>query len=139
MARILKLLASHSAVEMQPLYDKACDFAMEFEIAATGVCHFLGLSLFSTNAVGAYQGNEQLTQAEILAKLSSYIPQGETWTRQLASIICEVSETFFHQRYAGFFGIDMMVVRRADGFALFPCIEVNLRRTMGHAMLCQLR
>ena len=28
-------------------------------------------------------------------------------------------------------GVDMMVVRRGDGFALVPCVELNLRMTMG--------
>ena len=40
-------------------------------------------------------------------------------------------------RYAGAFGIDMMVVRRddGDGFWLHPCVEINLRRTMGHVAI----
>ena len=40
-------------------------------------------------------------------------------------------------RYAGAFGIDMMVVRRddGDGFLLHPCVEINLRRTMGHVAI----
>ncbi len=34
-------------------------------------------------------------------------------------------------RYCGYMGVDMMVVRRGDGFALVPCVELNLRMTMG--------
>ena len=37
--------------------------------------------------------------------------------------------------YRGPFGIDMMVVRGDDGFLLHPCVEINLRRTMGHVAL----
>ena len=33
----------------------------------------------------------------------------------------------------------MMVVRRDQGFALHPCVEVNLRRTMGHVALALTR
>lgn len=38
---------------------------------------------------------------------------------------------------SGPFGVDMMVVARpeADGFLLHPCVEINLRRTMGHVAL----
>jgi hypothetical protein len=34
--------------------------------------------------------------------------------------------------YSGPFGIDMMIIK--DGF-LHPCVEINLRRTMGHVAL----
>ena len=39
--------------------------------------------------------------------------------------------------YDGPFGVDMMVVAKSDGdcFLLNPCVEVNLRRTMGHVAL----
>ena len=45
--------------------------------------------------------------------------------------------------YRGCFGIDMMVVRQpiatkddeTAGFLLHPCVELNLRRTMGHVAL----
>jgi hypothetical protein len=34
--------------------------------------------------------------------------------------------------YEGPFGIDMMI---CDGSLLHPCVEINLRRTMGHVAL----
>lgn len=39
--------------------------------------------------------------------------------------------------YTGPFGIDMMVVEgnAGKGFLLHPCVEINLRRTMGHVAL----
>ena len=39
--------------------------------------------------------------------------------------------------YVGPFGVDMMIVRRQEsgGFLLDPCVEINLRRTMGHVAL----
>ena len=45
--------------------------------------------------------------------------------------------TLLKDRYAGAFGIDMMVIRRddGDGFLLHPCVEINLRRTMGHVAI----
>ena len=35
----------------------------------------------------------------------------------------------------GIAGIDMMVVRGNGSFLLHPCVEINLRRTMGHVAL----
>lgn len=37
--------------------------------------------------------------------------------------------------YAGPLGIDMMVVRQDDTLLLHPCVEMNLRATMGHVAL----
>lgn len=37
--------------------------------------------------------------------------------------------------YRGPFGIDMMVVSAEGGYRLHPCVEINLRRTMGHVAL----
>ena len=51
--------------------------------------------------------------------------------------ICTLMGVLLKDRYAGAFGIDMMVVRRddGDGFLLHPCVEINLRRTMGHVAI----
>jgi hypothetical protein len=40
-------------------------------------------------------------------------------------------------KYQGPFGVDMMIVGKEDkdGFLLHPCVEINLRRTMGHVAL----
>jgi len=40
-------------------------------------------------------------------------------------------------QYVGPLGVDMMIVAQEnhDGFFLHPCVEINLRRTMGHVAL----
>ena len=32
-------------------------------------------------------------------------------------------------------GVDMMIVRGENGYAVHPCVEVNLRRTMGYVAI----
>jgi hypothetical protein len=61
---------------------------------------------------------------------------------ELREAIVELLTTALQGRYSGPFGIDMMVVRNESKnrgekmeFALHPCVELNLRRTMGHAAL----
>ena len=59
---------------------------------------------------------------------------------QLAGIrqrIIGVMEPALKDIYCGPFGVDMMAVARTDGdgFWLHPCVELNLRRTMGHVAL----
>ena len=46
--------------------------------------------------------------------------------------ICTLLAPVLKDKYAGPFGIDMMIVA---GERLHPCVEINLRRTMGHVAL----
>ena len=47
--------------------------------------------------------------------------------------IIKVFSSYLSGLYQGPFGVDMMIVSGgANGFLLNPCIEINLRRTMGH-------
>jgi len=38
-------------------------------------------------------------------------------------------------KYEGAFGVDMMIVAVGNELKLHPCVELNLRRTMGHIAL----
>jgi hypothetical protein len=39
--------------------------------------------------------------------------------------------------YVGPLGVDMMILSKPDsqGFSVHPCVEINLRRTMGHVAI----
>ena len=49
--------------------------------------------------------------------------------------ICDVLAEELEGKYCGPLGVDMMVVSNNDQFMLHPCVEINLRRTMGHVAL----
>ena len=51
--------------------------------------------------------------------------------------ICSQLASAFKGKYIGNFGVDMMVVTTNDAttFKLHPCVELNLRTTMGHVAL----
>ena len=54
----------------------------------------------------------------------------------IADTAAQLSQQLFSGVYTGPFGIDMMVVSDADSApAIHPCVELNLRRTMGHVAL----
>ncbi|MBQ2332508.1 MAG: hypothetical protein II380_00965, partial [Prevotella sp.] len=42
---------------------------------------------------------------------------------------------YLQDTYWGPFGVDMMVVNDESHYRLHPCVELNLRRTMGHVAL----
>jgi len=116
----------------EPFYDKVKDFGMEFKCSSEGKVNYLGLSLFHT-ANGAYTGNLLATEKVKQDILSHYI--SIDLLHSVIEKICQLSAVIFKGRYVGPFGVDMMVVRGTDGCLLHPCVEINLRRTMGHVAL----
>jgi len=117
---------------------KVKDFGMEFESDGEGNVRYLGLSLFHTQN-GAYTGNIIASEEEKREVLSRYIPISLLDTVQAE--ICRCLGSLYLGRYAGPFGVDMMLVNNCQlsiinsQFLLNPCIEINLRRTMGHVAL----
>lgn len=131
---IRNVIQRQGSVMVEPYYNKVKDFGMEFSIDEQGGVHYLGLSLFHTRN-GAYTGNLIATEEEKIDILSRYIPVdliANAKEKIMASfgLMCQ-------KRYRGPFGVDMMIVARSDGygFLLHPCVEINLRRTMGHVAL----
>lgn len=151
------LIRRHGYLTAEPYYDKVQDFAMEF-IVADGQCHFIGYSLFTTDDHGRYDSNLLLSDADIEARLSEYIPRSvlhdvRHFVEGHTGLI--VPAEWDTSRFPITFGIDMMIVNdrgqqstvdgqhpiRPDGnsqlrthnsqFKLHPCVEINLRANMG--------
>ena len=130
------LLTSQGGVMAEPYYDKVKDFGMEFITDADGTIRYEGLSLFHT-VNGAYVGNILATESAKLEMISRYI------SVDLLNIIKQrIISSLRLGTYQGPFGIDMMIVRnnpqlstKSSQLLLHPCVEINLRRTMGHVAL----
>lgn len=127
-------LRRQGALAVEPYYRKVADFALEFMMTAQGA-HYEGLSLFHTEK-GNYAAN--LVCSELQAR--QHIER-LTWPGAVR-LLCAVWTTLLNRHmppaYRGPLGIDMMVVSTAQGHRIHPCVEVNLRRTMGWVAL-QLR
>lgn len=133
--RLRRLLREQGGAEVQKACVPLIDFAMEFEIDAAGRVAYLGLSTFATNASGGYGGNMVAPQAHIEELIFDRLGRAD-WRDPLAKACTAEFSSCFAGRYTGPFGVDMMVAQTKAGPAVFPCVEVNLRRTMGHAALC---
>lgn len=101
------------------------DFAALFEVM-DGATAFSGWSVFDSSASGAYTGNIVAPQAKLRSMLAERtdINTLENIVRKLEKAL----DSIVAPHYRGPLGIDMLA--SADG-ALNPCIELNLRRTMG--------
>ncbi len=136
--RIESLVRKQGGVEIEPFYERTADFALEFSFSETdGQTDYLGLSVFSTTPAGQYAGNrlpaagerppfmQTTAQTDCLEACIAHFRKA--LTRHLPA------EARRHLRQAG---IDMMVVRCQDGQLRFhPCVEANLRQTMGAVAL----
>ena len=128
------IIRRQGGIMVEPLYNKVYDFGLEFEACTDGTIAFKGLSLFATRG-GAYVGNILATEADKRDMLSRYADLS------LVDSICEhirsILSPLMKGVYVGSFGVDMMAVARENGsgFLLHPCVELNLRRTMGHLAL----
>lgn len=131
------MLQLQGSVMAEPYYNKVKDFGMEFR-CREGRVEYLGLSLFHTTN-GAYSGNILATENTKRAALSRYVSLNLLDTIQ--ADVCSHLQPILANSYEGPFGIDMMIVAgdshscNPASFLLHPCVEINLRRTMGHVAL----
>ncbi len=135
LGRIRRLLAEQDGVELEPRFTPVADFALEFYADKAQGVRYEGLSVFSTNSSGGYTQNILEPQSRLLERLAALWPDAAAFTT-LVRICCEQLTTLLAGKYEGYLGIDMMLAEQPDGPTLLhPCIEVNLRRTMGIAAL----
>lgn len=121
------------SVIVEPYYNKVKDFAMEFESDGCGNVTCLGLSLFHTSN-GTYTGNILALEQEKRKMISLYIPIDSL--DDIQQKICMILGRVFDGKYQGPFGVDMMIIQspsveKDSPYLLHPCVEINLRRTMG--------
>ena len=128
------VLERQGSVMAEPFYNKVKDFGMEFTALSDGSIRYDGLSLFHTTN-GAYTGNILATELVKRSLISRYL--STDMLDNVQSEICRCLPALLNNQYTGPLGIDMMIVTKANGngFLLHPCVEINLRRTMGHVAL----
>ena len=130
------VMGQQGGLTVEPYYNKVRDFGMEF-VMADGKMKYCGLSLFQT-VKNAYTGNLLATEQEKMEMLAAY-RVGEADLALVRKLLVERLELHLRNVYAGPFGVDMMVCadERAEDARLFvnPCVELNLRCTMGHVAL----
>ena len=124
-----RVLRVQGEIMVEPLYNKICDFAMEFYADGNGSVSFVGYSLFDTDAHGNYKGNFLLSDGQIKKILSQYIPD------KVFDNVCRTMEeglaSLLNKDYCGFLGVDMMICLEDGRYLLHPCVEINLRMNMG--------
>lgn len=122
-----RIVREQGGVVAEPVLTKVQDFAMEFYLHEGTVC-FVGYSMFSAAASGAYMGNELLSDIRIEEKLSKFV--SVELLRRLRNLLVKKLLSRF-PLYTGYAGVDMMVCETSAGYCIQPCVEINMRMNMG--------
>lgn len=125
--RATKIIRQQGGIVAEAWQQRIADFAMEFEVTPHGA-RYEGLSVFSTNPAGGYAGNMVADEASLYGLLPSSVCEQLNDVRLL--IIKELNGGLL-SNYSGPVGVDMMVAESSGNPCLVPCIEINVRRTMG--------
>jgi hypothetical protein len=126
--------ARQKALSVEQRLERVLDFALEYKSDGRGGLEEEGLSLFRTSSNGAYRGNILQTQDKLREQLRPYLEP--SYLKRMSEILRQALADTYAHLYAGPLGLDLLVYKDAGGnFRLHPCVEVNLRRTMGHLAL----
>ena len=109
-------------------YNKVLDFATEWNIE-NGVATFLGVSVFHTSNRGKYQGNITGSQQYLMDVIMESAPR---FGMDVINTQRSALQSVIGDKYNGPLGIDMMVCQEGD---IHPCVEINLRHTMGSIII----
>ena len=138
-ARVQKILQQQGGIEVQSLHEVLGNFAFEYHALPDGTVEYDGLSLFHAAPGGAYLGNLVAHPQKMERELCRWMaPHAVEWgiseenipqlLHQLRSILAELLAKWLQARYVGPLGVDLLITPTG----IHPCVEINLRRTMGH-------
>lgn len=127
-------LNKQKMVSIEPGLCNQQDFAMEFYADGQGHVRYEGLSIFQTEKGSAYSGNRLQRQADMQQMLTNHVPQ-EVLT-EIQKAVEQVLTEQYGPLYQGYIGVDMLIYQSADQhYAIHPCVEINMRYTMGMVAL----
>lgn len=129
-SRLRSIITKQGCVLIEKGARKRLDFATEWRMQ-DGEALFLGLSVFSTGKEGEYSGNIIAPQRELELLIKEAAP---FWREDVILAQKEALEKIVAPEYDGRAGIDMLADTEGE---IWPCIEINLRYTMGHLALLQ--
>lgn len=115
--------------------DKIQDFAMLFFVGTDEV-RFVGYSLFDNDAT-TYRQGYLLSNEKIVARLGINKALLDEISSHYVGILSKLFAPLMHKPWqVGFVGIDMLTYGTAEDIKISPCVEMNLRCTMG--VVCRL-
>jgi hypothetical protein len=124
------MLKRQSQVSIEKALDKQLDFSMHFEINNAEETWFIGYSLFQTNAKGAYERSILAGQSVIEQQITKFVDK--KILQKVQETLTDILHELYSPHYKGNIGVDMLIYRSEDQYRLNPCVEINMRKSMGY-------
>lgn len=137
------IIRKQGSVIIEKAYKRVGDFSTEWILTQTGA-KFMGYGMFEVSPRGKYHSNYVGTSSELKNRIKNLIClysgitdiSADMILTQLTALQKELIEKYFmefgHVQTELPLGIDMFIT---DKGSIHPCVEINLRRTMGHVAL----
>ncbi len=119
-------LRTQGSVLIEDPLEGVQDFALEFKLDG-GKARFEGYSVFSNDSRHSFASSIVAPAAQLRSLIASYCDAD-----LLVEVTTRVLEEVIGPRYDGCLGIDMLAYSEGGMRSIHPCVELNLRRTMGH-------
>lgn len=117
-------LKRQGSIIAEPAWKRVFDFATEWKIR-DGEAIFLGYSVFEASSRGKYHNNLKASQHKLLSVIEERVPN---FDYRVIKAQAKALEKLVAPYYSGPAGIDMLVDEDGE---INPCVEINLRLTMG--------
>lgn len=124
-------IARQGSVMGEVAWPVALDFASEWE-CRNGAAEFVGWSVFNASNQGRYMGNRLASQSDLKTLIASAVSVDPD---RIVQIQQRAIESLIAPYYSGPLGIDCLATPEGK---VNPCVEINIRTTMGHAAIWQL-
>lgn len=128
LTRCTGLIGRQGSVMCEASLNKVDDFAMLFYCDGIKVSH-VGYSYFFTEHGAAYSGNvlapDEIIEQSLARKVSC--EQLRSVSKSLEIVLTDIIAPYYY----GYFGVDMLLYKKNDIMLIDPCVEINLRMTMG--------
>jgi len=121
------MLRRQGKVSVEPFLNKLLDFSMHFH--CTDEVRFAGYSVFYTNNKGAYEKSIVADQQTIKNIINHNID--ENLIEQVRKKTTQYLSEIYLPHYQGYIGIDCLIYNASNKPALNPCVEINMRKSMG--------
>ena len=123
---ITGIIKRQGSVMCERALDRLTDFAIELEIKG-GQVTVTGYSVFTTDEHHQFDGSLVMSHDELRQWLLTRCPSLDAVEKRLVEAVRQL----IAPHYEGVLGVDMMLYRDAGVTRVAPCVEVNLRHTMG--------
>ena len=128
LSRVKGMINRQGSVMCEQRLDKVEDFAMLFYSDGRQVKR-VGYSAFY-NEHGASYGGNIVANDEILGRRLAAIV-GDDRLRLISEALQSILTLIIAPHYKGYFGVDMLAYTDGSQVLVAPCVEINLRMTMG--------